>query len=160
MPSPWQIPRKWDIVSCWFPYQDPSMRGPKARPCIVLRVARGKNGDVWVDVVPGTGQNTSSQANQKTAGPLCVEVPADPTGVAGTNLEEVTLFEFELVARLLYDRSFFSQGDRSSPVFGNSGSLSSSFPNPLPHPKPQTSLKPPSQVEITYRRKLRPLAEE
>jgi hypothetical protein len=83
-----------------------------------MAVFAKKDGSIWVDVVPGSGQSTSTQATAKPPQLWEIEEPADPDGLNKTNLHEATRFNFSHLSRLPYTGERFSQGQRDSPVFG------------------------------------------
>lgn len=160
MASNWPQPSVGDLVSCRFPFDDPSVPGEKARPCLIVRVLQNQTTKaIWVDVTPGTGQGTSTQAG--TYAPLSpteFEEPADPQKTGSTHLEEATRFDFALISRLPYNHAYFSAASRKTPVFGSASLGLSAWLNTMKttaasSPAPQPPPKPP-QVIV---KKVRPL---
>jgi hypothetical protein len=118
----WPQPSVGDLVSCRFPFDDPSIPGAKARPCLVIKVLQNTTTKAtWLDVIPGTGQGTSTQAASSRAPLLDTEFeePADPQKLGLTHLDEATRFDFDLVTRVPYNGAYFSASNRQTPVFGS-----------------------------------------
>lgn len=120
MAYPWSKPHEGDIVSCRFPYDNPSAPGPKARPCLVSRVLlHMQTGQIWLEVIPGSGRDTDSQAFTRPPAHTEYEERADPARQKGTHLHDDTRFDFAYLTKLPYDAAYFSNGPRASPVFGH-----------------------------------------
>lgn len=152
----WQMPKVGDLLSCKFPYEVAAEADDKFRPCLVSHVLqRRSTNEVWLVVVPGTGQQTSDQVRNAALDPLGYEEPADPSHATGTNLREATIFEFALRARIKYDSERFSEGDRNTPVFGHASNELTQWLSDMKIQDPEQiplAPPPPAPIQVEYKR--------
>lgn len=115
------MPPPGSIVACWFPYHEtPTKPGPDLRPALIVgrRVddLAPLNSPMLVFVVYGTGQRTTDQNAKLGPYEMCV----DPSEYSGTGLEKETLFDFQRIVPLFYDRTWFEAwGGRANPRLGH-----------------------------------------